>query len=139
MSEELLLKDEVYAVVGAAIEIHRELGNGYTEGIYQEGMELGLNFRGVPFVPQERLHVRYKGRVLKSYFVADLICYGQLLVELKAMDRLSGTEEAQVLNYLKATGLRVALLINFGRAGKLEWKRFVRTERGVYDPDEPIN
>jgi GxxExxY protein len=90
-------------------------------------------------VPQERLHVRCKGRELKSCFIADLICYGQLLVELKAMDRLSGTEEAQVLNYLKATGLKVALLINFGRAGKLEWRRFVRTERGVYDPDEPID
>lgn len=138
VEEELLLKDEVCAVVGAAIDVHKDLKNGYTEGVYQEAMELELADRAIPFIPQMRLHVRYKGRLLKAVFIADLVCFGELLVELKAIDRLSGTEEAQVLNYLKTTGLKVALLINFGRAGRLEWKRYVRTERGIYDPDEPL-
>ena len=139
MDEELLLKEEVYAVVGAAIEVHREFGNGYVEAVYQEAMELELGDRRIPFEPQKRLHIRYKGRLLKAWYLADLICFGELLVELKAIDRLSGKEEAQVLNYLKTTGLKVALLINFGRYGRLEWKQFVRTPRGIYDPDEPID
>jgi GxxExxY protein len=71
------------------------------------------------------LTISYKVRPLKKEYKADLVCYGQIILELKALDRLSGKEEAQILNYLKVTGLRVGLLINFGSAGKLEWKRFV--------------
>ena len=69
--------------------------------------------------------VSYKGRRLKKEYVADIICYGQIIVELKAMDRLTGKEESQILNYLKATGLKVGLLVNFGSHGKLEWRKFV--------------
>src|SRR5262245_57375154 len=115
---DLLLKDEVYAVIGAAIEVHRELGHGFLEPVYQEAMEIELRDRGVPFEAQKSLFIRYKGRPLKKEYVADLICYGQIIVELKALEQLSGKEEAQILNYLKATGLRVGLLINFGSSGK---------------------
>ncbi|HEY9161079.1 MAG TPA: GxxExxY protein [Desulfomonilia bacterium] len=122
---ELILKDEVFAIVGAAIEVHRELGPGFLEAVYQEAFEMELRDRGIPFEAQKLLRVSYKGKMLNKEYCADLICYGQIIVELKALDRLSGNEEAQILNYLKATGLRVGVLINFGSHGKLEWKRFI--------------
>jgi GxxExxY protein len=137
MEEELLFKQEVYAIVGAAIEVHKEYGCGFLEGVYQEAMELQLVERGIPFEAQKELTIRYKRWVLKKKYCADLICFGAILVEIKALDRLTSREEAQVLNYLKATGLTVALLINFGAHGRLQWKRFVLTQHGLVDPDEP--
>jgi GxxExxY protein len=123
---EILLKEEVYAVVGAAMAVHRELGAGFLEAVYQEALEWELQLRRVPFESQKPLTILYKGHRLKKEYIADLVCYQQVIVELKALDQLSGREEAQILNYLKATGLRVGLLINFGNPAKLEWKRFVR-------------
>jgi len=122
---ELILKDEVYSIVGCAIEVHKELGFGFLEAVYQEAMELELTQRRIPFEAQLPLAISYKGQLLRKEYNADLICYGQIIVELKALERLSGREEAQLLNYLKATGYRVGLLINFGNSPKLEWKRFV--------------
>jgi len=122
---ELLLKDEVYAVVGAAMDVHKELGHGFLEPVYQEAMEMELELRRIPFEALKPLRISYKGRLLKKGYKADLVCYGQLIVELKALDALTTKEEAQILNYLKATGLRVGLLVNFGSVGRLEWKRFV--------------
>jgi GxxExxY protein len=123
---ELILKDEVHAIIGAAVEVHRELGPGFLEAVYQEAMEIELAQRNIPFQPRQTLPIFYKGQRLKKEYEADVICYGQIIVELKALERLSGREEAQLLNYLKATGLRVGLLINFGSLGKLEWKRMVK-------------
>jgi len=122
---ELILKEEVYAIVGAAIEVHKELGFGFLEAVYQEAMELELRQRGIPFDGRKPLPISYKRHRLKKEYVADLICFGQSCVELKALERLSGKEEAQLLNYLKATGYRVGLLVNFGNSPKLEWKRFI--------------
>ncbi len=121
----LIQKEKVYAIMGAAIEVHRNLGSGFLEAIYQEAMEIELSARGIPFDAQKQIQVRYKGQMLNREYVADLVCFNLILVELKALNRLSGNEEAQVLNYLKATGLKVGVLINFGSHGKLEWKRFV--------------
>lgn len=123
---EILLKDEVFQIVGAAIEVHRELGCGFLEPVYQEALEIELHTRGIPFSAQEELTILYKNQPLKKLYIPDFICFGQIIVELKALDRLSGKEESQILNYLKATNLRVGLLINFGSVGRLEWKRFVR-------------
>jgi GxxExxY protein len=123
---EIILKEEVYAVVGAAIEVHRELGCGFLEPVYQEALEIELTSRSIPFEAQKLLTIFYKGRQLQKLYLADFVAYNQIIVELKALDRLSGREEAQILNYLKATGLRVGLLINFASPGRLEWKRFVR-------------
>ena len=123
---DLILKDEVYAVVGAAIEVHRELGPGFLESIYQEAMEIELKARKIPFVPQLPISVRYKDVTLKRQYFADLVCFEQIVVEIKALDRLSGTEQAQVLNYLKGTGFPVGILINFGNHGRLQWKRLVK-------------
>jgi GxxExxY protein len=115
-----------YAIIGAAIEVHRQLGYGFVEGVYQEALELELAARGIPFERQVPVPVHYKGQLLETIYRADLICYGSVLVELKALSRLSGVERAQVLNYLKATGLEVALLINFG-APSLEHERLAFT------------
>jgi GxxExxY protein len=123
---ELLLKDEVFAIIGAAIEVHKELGSGFLEAVYQEALEIELESRQLPFEAQKSLVIVYKKRRLKKEYMADLVCHGQIIVEIKALDRLSGKEESQILNYLKVTGLRVGVLINFGSSGRLEWKRFVR-------------
>jgi GxxExxY protein len=123
---ELLLKDEVFAIIGAAIEVHRELGPGFHEAVYHEAMEIELADHGIPFLAQEPLTIRFKTHILKKRYEPDLLCYNQVIAELKALNQLSGADEAQLLNYLKATGLRVGLLINFGSIGKLEWKRYIR-------------
>jgi GxxExxY protein len=122
---ELIFKDEVYAIMGAAMDVQRELGSGFLEPVYQEAMEMELTQRKIPFESQMNIRITYKGETLKKEYIADLICFGKILVELKAQDSLSGKEEAQVLNYLKATGIKVGLVINFGSHPKLEWKRLV--------------
>jgi GxxExxY protein len=122
---ELVLKDEVYAIVGAAMEVHRCLGSGFLEAVYQEAMEIESKSRQLPFEAQKAVEIHYKESHLKKGYVADLIYYDQVIVEFKAMDQLGGREEAQVLNYLKATGKKVGVLINFGSHPKLEWKRLV--------------
>ncbi len=122
---ELIYKDEVYAIMGAAMEVHRELGSGFLESVYQEAFELELSFRKIPYESQKSILINYKDVILRKDFIADLICFGKILVELKAQDFLSGKEEAQVLNYLKATKIKLGLVINFGSSPKLEWKRLV--------------
>jgi GxxExxY protein len=126
--DELMFREEVYAVVGAAIEVHRELGAGFLEAVYQAAMERELTTRGIAFESQRELVVLYKGQPLGKSYVCDLLCFGNVLVELKAMDRLTGREEAQVINHLKAAGLPVGLLINFGSHGKLEWRRLINSQ-----------
>jgi GxxExxY protein len=123
---DILFKDEVYAIVGAAMEVHQELGPGFLEPVYQEALEIELQARNIPFESRKPLIIHYKGRELRKEYIPDFICYEQILVELKAMKHLSSQEEAQLLNYLKAANYKVGLLINFGSYGKLEWKRFVR-------------
>lgn len=122
---EIMLKEEVFNIVGAAMEVHNELGPGFLEPVYQEAFGIELGARGIPFLLHVPLTVCYKGQQLTKHYYPDAICYNQIIVELKALRRLSNLEEAQLLNYLKATGLRVGLLINFRSAGRLEWKRFI--------------
>ena len=122
---ELLEKDEVYQIVGAAFEVFNELGAGFLEAVYQEAMELELRSRSIPFVPQAKLRIRYKGEFLQKEYYADLICFGTVLVEIKCIERLTPKEESQLLNYLKATGIRVGVLLNFAGPKTLEWKRLV--------------
>lgn len=113
-----------YAVIGAAMEVHRELGCGFLEPVYQQSVAIELMARSIPFRREVKLPVRYKGQLLDTEYRADFVCFEAVLVELKALARLSNVEQAQVLNYLKATGLDVALLLNFG-APSLEWQRLV--------------
>ena len=121
---ELIYKDEVYEIVGAAMDVHRELGCGFLEAVYQEGFLIELIGRKMPFESQKQLPIYYKDKRLEKEYYADVVCYGKIIVELKALDRLTPKEESQILNYLKASRLKVGVLINFG-APSLEWKRFV--------------
>lgn len=125
-TEKLLFKDEVYNIVGAAIAVHRELGPGFLEAAYAEAFHFELTERGIPFRAEVPLPIRYRGSILKTAYIVDALCYDKILVELKALDKLTTREQAQTINYLKASqGLRCAVLINFGSVRILEWKRFV--------------
>ncbi len=119
------MKYEVYAIIGAAIEVHKTLGCGFLEPVYQEALEIELEARAIPFEAQKMITINYKGQRLKKEYVADLVCFDQIIVELKALDLITGKEEAQILNYLKATCMKVGLLVNFGSTKRLDWKRYV--------------
>jgi len=124
----LIYKEEVYAIVGAAMEVYNTLGAGFLEPVYQEAFEIELSSRGIPFGAKRELRITYKDRVLSKSYVADLVLFEKIIVEVKALTSLTSREEAQLLNYLKATGHKVGVLINFGSDRKLDWKRMVFTK-----------
>ena len=113
-----------HAIIGAAMEVHRELGCGFLEPVYQEALAIELGKQRIPFEREVELPVAYKGQPLNVSYRADFVCFGSVVVELKALRDLSGNEEGQVMNYLKATGIRVGLLLNFG-ASSLQYRRLV--------------
>jgi len=121
-------KDErdprTYSIIGAAMEVYNTLGCGFLEAVYQEALAVELAARGIPFRREVPLPISYRGQVLNTSYKADFICFDSVIVELKALEKITGIEHAQVLNYLKATGLEVGLLINFGELS-LKWDRFV--------------
>ena len=123
--KELIFKEEVYAIVGAAMDVYCQLGRGFLEPVYQEALEIEFQRRRIPFKPKEEIVIYYKGEPLKKKYEADFICYGQIIIELKALDGVGGREVSQLLNYLKATKFNLGLLINFGSPGGLEWHRYV--------------
>ncbi|KAA3614771.1 MAG: GxxExxY protein [Calditrichaeota bacterium] len=129
---ELLFEKEVYKIIGAAIEVHRELGPGFLEAVYEEAMEIESSLRDIPFKTQKELKIFYKERKLEKKYKADYIAWDKIVVEFKCIPKLTSKEEAQILNYLKATKLKLGLLINFGSSGRLEWKRYINTKR-TYD------
>ncbi len=118
---------ETYAIIGAAMEVHGEMGNGFLEAVYQDALEIELTQRNIPFTREQPIPVTYKGHTLGTPYRADFVCYGSVIVELKAIKTLTEIESAQVLHYLKATGFERALLINFATR-HLDYKRFIRTE-----------
>ncbi len=121
---DLIYKEEAYELIGACMEVHKQLGNGFLEQVYQEALELELKDRNIPFQREAKLSIEYKGQILKKYYIADFICFGRIILELKALSDLTSEHESQVLNYLKATDLKLGLLINFG-SRRLQYKRFV--------------
>jgi len=123
--DKLLFKDEVYAIQGAVFEVYRLMGCGFLEAVYQECLEKELRFRDIPFVAQQDLKIFYKDDLLAQTYKADMICYGQILLELKAVKAIAPEHQAQMLNYLKATDLRIGLIINFGHFPKAEIERYV--------------
>jgi GxxExxY protein len=115
-----------YAVIGAAMEVHKQLGCGFLEAVYQEALEIELKLRGIPFQRQVKLPISYKGRVLESTYRVDLIGFEEIIIELKAQAQLTIVDEAQVINYLKATGFEIGLLLNFG-SRSLQYRRLIRS------------
>jgi len=123
--DELLYKEEVFSIVGAAMEVHSTLGPGFLESVYEAAMMEESKGRGIPFQSQVHIQITYKDIPLPVNFRADYIAYGKIIVEYKVVKKLGPIEEAQLINYLKATGFRVGVLINFNSHGHLEWKRYV--------------
>ena len=123
--KELIFKEEVYAIVGAAMDVYYQLGRGFLEPVYQEALGIEFHRRRIPFEPQQEIVILYKGEALKKKYEADFICYGKIIIELKALEGLGGREVGQLLNYMKATRFNVGLLINFGSPVRLEWHRYV--------------
>ncbi len=115
---------QTHAIIGAAMEVHKNLGSGFLEAVYQEALALELTDRSIPYSRERPLSIRYRRWTLTCNYRADFICYDSVLVELKAISRITHIETAQVLNYLKATGLKRDLLINFG-SSSLEFERIV--------------
>ena len=121
----LIFKEEAYGIVGAAMEVYRDKGHGFAEPVYQECIEIELAHLGIPFHAQEEVRLTYREQPLKHTYVPDLICHGQIIVELKAVKELADEHRAQLLNYLKATGRPLGLLVNFGHHPGLQWERLV--------------
>jgi len=123
-NKELLFSNECYKIIGAAMEVHRELGSGFLEPVYQESLQLEFRLQNIPHRREEPLNINYKQFELSKRYIADFICYDCIIVELKALSDLLPVHTAQTLNYLKTTGFKVALLINFGTSS-LQYKRLI--------------
>ena len=128
MEDLILYKEESYNIIGAAMEVHRVLGCGFTEPIYQEALEWEFHLRGIPYEREKTFRVTYKGQLLDKEFRADFVCYDTIIVELKAVSDFTDEHYAQVYNYLKASDLSLGLLINFGKKS-LEYKRIPCTQK----------
>lgn len=123
---EIFYKEESYAIMGACFEVYNEMGCGFVEPVYQECLEMELALRGIVFRRKAELEVHYKGRRISRKYIPDFICWDKIILEIKAVSQLADVHRAQVHNYLKATGLKLGLLINFGHHPKLEYERIVR-------------
>ena len=124
---DLLHKDEAYQIIGAAMEVHKELGHGFLEAVYQEALAIEFQKQGIPFEKEKLLNIYYKDVKLNKHYSADFICYNNIVVELKAIKELSNNDQSQAINYLKATGFELAILINFG-SKSLQYKRIVLSQ-----------
>jgi len=123
--EPLLYAEEVFAIQGAIFEVNRHMGAGFLEAVYQECLAIEFQARGVPFVACRSLKLAYKGQPLRQFYQADFVCFEKIIVELKAVRELASEHRAQVLNYLRSTGLKLGLLVNFGSAPKAQIERLV--------------
>jgi len=125
MEDKIKFRDECYAIQGAVFEVYREIGCGFLEAVYQECLEKELRLREIPYIAQQELKLFYKGDELRQIYKPDLICFDKIIVELKALREISGEHRSQVLNYLKSTGMKVGLLVNFGCHPKATVERIV--------------
>lgn len=122
-SSHILYEEECYAIQGAVFEVYRQMGCGFLEAVYQDCLDIEFRFRKVPFESQKEIRLSYKGECLKQIYRPDFICYGKIIVELKALKELGPEHVSQMLNYLKATGLPLGLLVNFGAYPKAQVRR----------------
>jgi len=122
--EEYPFKEECYQIIGCCMEVHNELGCGFLEPVYQEALSVVLLENRIPFVKEKVLDIEFRGRILDKKYIADFICFNEVIVELKAVEAIMDKHIAQVLNYLKATGKKIGLIINFGTT-KLQYRRVI--------------
>lgn len=120
----IIYAQESYEIVGACMQVHAELGNGFLEPVYQEALEIVFAEKGIRFEREKEMPIFFQGKPLKKKYIADFLCDEKIIVELKAVSALTGEHEAQVLNYLKASRTKLGLLVNFG-APAFEYKRLV--------------
>ncbi len=120
----ILFKDECYKIIGACMEVHKELGPGFLEPVYHEALSLEFHDQNIPFEKEKDIRIVYKGRPLDKYYKADFLCFDNIIVEIKALSEITNDHIAQLLNYLRATKLRVGLLVNFG-SSSLNYKRLI--------------
>ena len=131
VTEELIYREECYKIVGACFELYNDKGCGFLEPVYQEFLKIELAHHGIPFAAQQRLPLSHRGQRLKQFYTPDFICYGKILLEIKAVSTLADEHRAQVINYLNVTGFELGLLVNFGSYPKLQWERLVFTKRNL--------
>ena len=125
---DLVYKAESYRIIGACFEVYKDKGCGFLESVYQECLEIEFEAQKIPFQSQFDLEIYYRGRKLSHYYKPDFICFGRIIVEIKAIQKLCDENRAQAMNYLKATGYELGLLINFGHYPKLEFERIANTK-----------
>ncbi len=122
--QEILYKAESYKIVGACMEVHKTLGCGFLEPVYQDALALEFSNRGIPYEREKLFEIRYKGTLLPPTYKADFICFDRIIVELKALSQLTNDHAAQIMNYLKASNLKLGLLVNFG-THSLQYQRYL--------------
>ena len=125
---EIVYPEESYAIVGACFNVYNDKGNGFSEPVYQECLEIEFEFQKIPFDSQRELRLEYRGRTLKKHYVPDFVCYDKIILELKAVSQLTDEHRAQVFDYLHATGMQLGLLVNFGSYPNLEYERIVLSD-----------
>lgn len=121
----IVYKDESYKIIGAALNVYNTLGPGFLEAVYQEALEIEFHRKGIPYEREQELKIYYDGIELKQTYRADFVCYDKIIVELKAVSCIEDSHRSQVYNYLRATELKLGILINFGHTEVLEWERKV--------------
>jgi len=118
---DLIFKDESYAIIGACFEVYKDKGCGFVEPVYQECLSIELQHQDIPFIEQQELDLYYREKKLAHIYKPDFVCFGKIIIEIKAVTKLADEHRAQVMNYLKATGFQLGLLVNFGHFPKLEY------------------
>lgn len=137
-SNNLLYKEESYQIIGAAMEVHRTLGCGFIEAVYQEALEEEFKKRNIPYEREKEIPIEYKGKKLSKTFRADFICHNKIILELKAVSGFTDDHYAQIYSYLKASQLKLGILINFG-AATLEYHRIPASQKWAQTPRNPYN
>lgn len=122
-NDKMIYPHEAYEIIGAAMEVHNTLGQGFLESVYQEALEIELTKRNIPFVAQSKIQIQYKDTLMEHFFVADFVCYDKIIVELKSVSSILPEHEAQLINYLRATNFKLGILLNFNEES-LFYKRY---------------
>lgn len=124
-NQDIVYKDESFAIIGACFNVYNEKGCGFPEPVYQECMEIELAFQNIPAEPQKKLDLFYRGQKLIHFYAPDFVCFEKIILELKAVDKIIDAHRAQLLNYLHATGFKLGIIVNFGHYPDLEYERVV--------------